>query len=76
MEVEKPHGRLIDADAMLQRIASDYHVGFEDGWATREIKYTLHTYLDIYEWIKEYVESQPTVIPPEEAGDKNNNKEG
>ena len=61
IEVPEPHGRLIDADAMLMRINHEVMEAYMDG-----VCYGVHPSQEYLYLLGEIIDDAPTIIPAEE----------
>ena len=70
IEVQEPHGRLIDADALVEDLKRQCEEVFkidavspDDFWITRDQAYNERLWKTWCESFYKYLESRPTVIP-------------
>ena len=73
-KITRPHGRLIDADALIDDLKRQCKEVFridavspDDFWITRDEAYNERLWKTWCEGFYEYVGSRPTIIPAEEA---------
>ena len=75
IELPTPHGRLIDADALIADLKRQCKEVFridavspDDFWITRNEAYNEHLWTTWCESLYDYINAAPTIIPAEEGG--------